>query len=154
MSRALYEHGVWAIFSSLDKRVLQWKPGVLLTAGLCEEILDRFDAAMPRARELLRAAEQSELRSEVMSEALMKVPDAQLEQARMMLDRARWAAAGFQKLDRAAVRRIAEAVANAGHAKAQHYAEWAVRETGMGVVEHKRIKNEACSKGIFELYGG
>ena len=28
VSRALYEHGVWAIFSSLDKRVLQWKPGV------------------------------------------------------------------------------------------------------------------------------
>jgi acetylornithine/succinyldiaminopimelate/putrescine aminotransferase len=56
VSRALYEHGIWAIFSSLDKRVLQWKPGVLLTADLCEEILDRFDAAMPRARELLRNA--------------------------------------------------------------------------------------------------
>ncbi len=56
VSRALYEHGVWAIFSSLDKRVLQWKPGVLLTSDLCQEILDRFDAAMPRARELLRNA--------------------------------------------------------------------------------------------------
>jgi putrescine aminotransferase len=53
-SRALYEHGVWAIFSSLDKRVLQWKPGVLLSAEMCEEILERFDRAMPRARELLR----------------------------------------------------------------------------------------------------
>ena len=52
VSRALYENGVWAIFSSLDKRVLQWKPGVLLTAELCEEILQRFDAAMPRARDL------------------------------------------------------------------------------------------------------
>ena len=56
VSRALYEHGVWAIFSSLDKRVLQWKPGVLLSADLCQEIIDRFDAAMPRARELLRDA--------------------------------------------------------------------------------------------------
>ncbi|MFI5002464.1 MAG: aminotransferase class III-fold pyridoxal phosphate-dependent enzyme, partial [Reyranellales bacterium] len=56
VSRALYEHGIWAIFSSLDKRVLQWKPGVLLTADMCQEILDRFDAAMPRARELLREA--------------------------------------------------------------------------------------------------
>jgi acetylornithine/succinyldiaminopimelate/putrescine aminotransferase len=56
VSRALYEHGIWAIFSSLDKRVLQWKPGVLLSAALCEEILDRFDAAMPRARELIRSA--------------------------------------------------------------------------------------------------
>src|SRR5206468_7770483 len=32
--------------------------------------------------------------------------------------------------------------------------EAAVRETGMGVVEHKRIKNEACSKGLVELYAG
>ncbi|GLR67773.1 aminotransferase [Acidocella aquatica] len=55
-SRALYEHGIWAIFSSLDKRVLQWKPGVLLSHAMCEEIIDRFDAAMPRARELIRAA--------------------------------------------------------------------------------------------------
>jgi len=54
VSRALYEHGVWAIFSSLDKRVLQWKAGVLLSHALCQEIMDRFDAAMPRARELLR----------------------------------------------------------------------------------------------------
>jgi acetylornithine/succinyldiaminopimelate/putrescine aminotransferase len=54
-SRALYENGVWAIFSSLDKRVLQWKPGVLLAADLCAEILERFDAAMPRTRELMHA---------------------------------------------------------------------------------------------------
>jgi len=56
VSRALYEHGVWAIFSSLDKRVLQWKPGVLLSAETCQDIMDRFDAAMPRARELLAQA--------------------------------------------------------------------------------------------------
>jgi acetylornithine/succinyldiaminopimelate/putrescine aminotransferase len=53
VSRALYEHGIWAIFSSLDKRVLQFKPGVLLSADMCQEILDRFDAAMPTARDLL-----------------------------------------------------------------------------------------------------
>ena len=56
VSRALYEHGVWAIFSSLDKRVLQWKPGVLLDAGTCQDIMERFDAAMPRARALLHQA--------------------------------------------------------------------------------------------------
>ena len=56
VSRALYEHGVWAIFSSLDKRVLQWKPGVLLSHAMCQEIMDRFDAAMPRARALIAAA--------------------------------------------------------------------------------------------------
>jgi acetylornithine/succinyldiaminopimelate/putrescine aminotransferase len=55
-SRALYEHGVWAIFSSLDKRILQFKPGVLLDAPLCEEILDRFSAAMPLLRQKLASA--------------------------------------------------------------------------------------------------
>ncbi len=55
ISRALYEHGVWAIFSSLDKRVLQWKPGILLSQAMCQEIMDRFDAAMPRARALMAA---------------------------------------------------------------------------------------------------
>jgi putrescine aminotransferase len=59
VSRALYEHGVWAIFSSLDKRVLQFKPGVLLTFDMCQEILDRFDAAMPRVRELLHQASKA-----------------------------------------------------------------------------------------------
>jgi hypothetical protein len=44
-----------------------------------------------------------------MSEALLKVPDAALEQARMMLDRARWGATRFQKLDRATTRRIVDA---------------------------------------------
>jgi putrescine aminotransferase len=56
VSRALYENGVWAIFSSLDKRVLQWKPGILLTPELCAEILERYDQAMPRARALLKVA--------------------------------------------------------------------------------------------------
>jgi putrescine aminotransferase len=54
VSRALYEQGVWAIFSSLDKRVLQWKPGLLLTPELCTEIMQRFDESMPRARELMK----------------------------------------------------------------------------------------------------
>ena len=56
VSRALYEHGVWAIFSSLDKEVLQWKPGILLDKETCRDIMERFEAAMPRARELLHQA--------------------------------------------------------------------------------------------------
>ena len=88
-----------------------------------------------------------------MTEPLIKVPDVQFERAKLMLARARWAASRMQKLDRTSLRRIIDAVAVAGHAKAQHYAEWAVRETGMGVVEHKRMKNEACSKGLVALYG-
>ncbi len=51
-SRGLYETGVWAIFSSLDHRVLQFKPGVLMTPALCEEVMQRFETAMPRIRAL------------------------------------------------------------------------------------------------------
>ena len=88
----------------------------------------------------------------IASTPLMKVPDAARETARMKLETARWAAAKLARTDRATIMRIVDAVAAAGHAKARHYAEWAVRETGYGVVEHKVIKNEACSKGIVDLY--
>jgi acetylornithine/succinyldiaminopimelate/putrescine aminotransferase len=50
LTRALYEHGVWAIFSSLDPSVLQFKPGLLVDAGLVDEIVSRLDAALPAAR--------------------------------------------------------------------------------------------------------
>ena len=59
VSRALYENGVWAIFSSLDKRVLQFKPGLVKDVDLCQEIMDRFDSAMPRARELLKTMQRA-----------------------------------------------------------------------------------------------
>jgi acetaldehyde dehydrogenase / alcohol dehydrogenase len=72
--------------------------------------------------------------------------------ARQMLARAHWAAGAFGTYDRASVLRVAEAVATAAHAQARRYAEWAVRETGFGVVEHKVVKNEACSLGILERY--
>ncbi|KWX01195.1 ornithine--oxo-acid aminotransferase [Carbonactinospora thermoautotrophica] len=48
--KALYDNGVWAIFSTLDPRVLQFKPGILLDPRLCEEILDRLDVAVAVAR--------------------------------------------------------------------------------------------------------
>jgi len=44
------------------------------------------------------------------------------------------------------------AAARAGAAKAREYAEWAVRETGFGVADHKVIKNLACSTGLVEAY--
>jgi acetaldehyde dehydrogenase / alcohol dehydrogenase len=72
--------------------------------------------------------------------------------ARQMLARAHWAAGAFASYDRASVLRIAEAVATAAHEQARRYAEWAVAETGFGVVEHKVVKNEACSLGILEHY--
>jgi acetaldehyde dehydrogenase / alcohol dehydrogenase len=87
-----------------------------------------------------------------MSEALLKLPDRALEQARMMLDQAQWATAKLQKLNRGDIVRIVNHAAEAAQAKAQHLAEAAVRETGMGVVAHKRLKNEACSTGLVKLY--
>jgi acetylornithine/succinyldiaminopimelate/putrescine aminotransferase len=47
--RHLYENGVWAIFSTLDPRVLQFKPGILLRPELCEELLDRTEVAIGKA---------------------------------------------------------------------------------------------------------
>jgi acyl-CoA reductase-like NAD-dependent aldehyde dehydrogenase len=85
------------------------------------------------------------------SELLLGEPGG-IARARMMLSRAHWATTAFASYDAASVRRIAQAAADAGYANAQRYAEWAVRETGMGVVGHKRIKNEMCSRGIFEAY--
>jgi len=46
----LYENGVWAIFSTLDPRVLQFKPGVLMTAELCQEVLERVERSVGLAR--------------------------------------------------------------------------------------------------------
>jgi acetaldehyde dehydrogenase/alcohol dehydrogenase len=80
------------------------------------------------------------------------VDAAGVPRARQMLERARWASRAFATYDRASVLRIAEAVAEVAEAKAQYYAEWAVRETGFGVVEHKVIKNRLCSRGILDTY--
>jgi len=52
--RALYERGVWAIFSTLDPRVLQFKPGLLLTAEDADEILGILDDALRATRRLAR----------------------------------------------------------------------------------------------------
>ena len=46
----LYQNGVWAIFSTLDKRVLQFKPGILIDREMCDEILTRLDSAVAQAR--------------------------------------------------------------------------------------------------------
>jgi len=80
-----------------------------------------------------------------------EVPGA--PRARMMLQRARWAATVFATYDREATRRIVEAVAEAAYQNADRFARESVEETGMGVAEHKRRKNEACSRGLLERYG-
>jgi acetaldehyde dehydrogenase / alcohol dehydrogenase len=73
--------------------------------------------------------------------------------ARMMLQRARWAATAFADYPPDQICHIVDAVAEAGFQNAERFARQTVEETGMGVVEHKRIKNEACSRGLVERYG-
>lgn len=72
--------------------------------------------------------------------------------ARMKVERAGWAGRAFSRFDRNSVMKVVRAVAEAAHKGAQHYAEWAVRETGMGVVEHKRLKNENSAHPLVDFY--
>ena len=52
----LYDNGVWAIFSSLDPRVLQFKPGLLMTQADCEEVIRRVEIAVGLARDEVMGA--------------------------------------------------------------------------------------------------
>lgn len=82
------------------------------------------------------------------------VPEAPgVPRARMMLQRAHWAATAFAEFDLDRTRRVVDAVAEEAYRNAKRYAEWAVEETGMGVAEHKLVKNEACSKGVVDWWG-
>jgi acyl-CoA reductase-like NAD-dependent aldehyde dehydrogenase len=71
-----------------------------------------------------------------------------------MVERADWAARAYAKYDIATVNRIVDAAASALATRAQEFARDAVSETGFGVVEHKVLKNIACSTGIVETYRG
>lgn len=43
---ALYRHGVWSMRANFDTSVLQFKPGLLMSAELAEDVVDRLDAAL------------------------------------------------------------------------------------------------------------
>jgi acyl-CoA reductase-like NAD-dependent aldehyde dehydrogenase len=72
--------------------------------------------------------------------------------ARQMLERARWAAQAFATYDRDATLRVVDAVTRVAEDRSELYAEWAVRETGFGVVADKVVKNRLCSRGILDTY--
>lgn len=50
VSNALYQNGVWAIFSGLDPSVLQFKPGVLIEKPLADEVLDNLRRSIKQAK--------------------------------------------------------------------------------------------------------
>ena len=82
----------------------------------------------------------------------LDVPDPHIARAHMKVSRAHWAVRQFGRASHETVLNVAEAVARAAHAMAGHYADWAVRETGYGVVEHKKIKNELSSLALLDHY--
>jgi putrescine aminotransferase len=48
--RTCYNNGIWAIYSALDPRALQFKPGLLCDHELCDDILNRLDTAVGQAK--------------------------------------------------------------------------------------------------------
>ena len=83
---------------------------------------------------------------------ISQTPAAMQAHAGLVLERARWASQVFQRYDRERTQAIAYAVAEAAHAKAGEYGDWAVRETGFGVAKHKKLKNEMSSVPLVEHY--
>ena len=120
------------------------EPGVAGVAGAVGG--RRGDAGRPGDGLAARAEPGPAISFEVLSDP------AGVPRARAMLQRAEWAARAFARYDKQAVDRVVHAAAQAGAARAREYAEWAVRETGFGVAEHKVIKNLACSTGLVEAY--
>jgi acetylornithine/succinyldiaminopimelate/putrescine aminotransferase len=55
--RHLYELGVWAIFSTLDPSVLQFKPGTLIDESLGDELLELMAEAVARSARDARRTE-------------------------------------------------------------------------------------------------
>ncbi len=54
----LYQNGVWAIFSTLDPSVLQFKPGILMTQSDCEDLLRRVEIAVALASDEVMGKKQ------------------------------------------------------------------------------------------------
>lgn len=52
--RSLYRNGIWAIFSTFDPSVLQFKPGLLVDEALADEILAIMDRSIAEAHEAVR----------------------------------------------------------------------------------------------------
>jgi acetaldehyde dehydrogenase (acetylating) len=73
-----------------------------------------------------------------------------LQEMRDAVKKAKEAQQKYEGFSQEAVDRIVQAVAEAAFQKKDELAHMAVEETGMGVAEHKAIKNTVASKGVFE----
>lgn len=79
---------------------------------------------------------------------------AALQEARDLLQRARGAADALARCTPEQAWRVAEAVAAAMFPKAEFYAEWAVRETRIGKVADKILKNRMACQSTLDGWRG
>jgi acetaldehyde dehydrogenase (acetylating) len=73
-----------------------------------------------------------------------------IQQARQMVLKAREAQKVWGFATQAEVDRVCEAMAEAAYGAAERLGRWAAEETGFGVPEHKKIKNQFASKIVWE----
>lgn len=73
-----------------------------------------------------------------------------VHEMRTAVKQAKEAQLEYLKFSQEQVDEIVKKVAEAAYAKSLELAQMAVEETGMGVVEHKKIKNEVGSIGVYE----
>lgn len=73
-----------------------------------------------------------------------------LQEMRDAVEKAKAAQQVYLDFSQEQVDRIVERVAEAAYSKALELAKMAVEETRMGVVEHKKIKNEVGSRAVYE----
>jgi acetaldehyde dehydrogenase (acetylating) len=73
-----------------------------------------------------------------------------IQQARQMVFRAREAQKTWGFATQAEVDRVCEAMAEAAYGAAERLGRMAAEETGFGVPEHKKIKNQFASKAVWE----
>jgi acetaldehyde dehydrogenase/alcohol dehydrogenase len=102
----------------------------------------------------MKSAVAEEARLRMIETFEMAIEPQGVPRGRAMLERAEWASRAFSRFDAKSVQRIVEAAGAAGAEKAAEFAARTVAETGFGVVEHKTLKNLACSSGLVEAYRG
>lgn len=79
---------------------------------------------------------------------------AALQEVRDLVARAAPAAKAFARMEAAQAWDITQAVCRACEERAEHYARWAVEETGIGRVEDKHFKNLLASRDLMAFYRG
>lgn len=52
--RALYHHGIWAIFARLNPRIVQFKLGLLCDQAYCDELFEKLDAGIAEAEQAFK----------------------------------------------------------------------------------------------------